>query len=95
MKSEREHEAEFRLVTVFAAADAGQVVLAKSMLQAAGIEYVSRNEDVQDVFGWGRFPTGLNIAMGPVELQVREEGADYARELLSVSAEPVSGPEGS
>jgi hypothetical protein len=52
------------------------------MLQEAGIEFCARNEEIQDVFGWGRFPGGVNLAMGPVELQVREPDAAYAAELL-------------
>lgn len=71
------------LVTVYWAPGAGDLALAKSMLQEAGIEYATLNESVQDVFGWGRFPTGLNVAMGMVQVQVREPDAEYARELLS------------
>ena len=77
------------LVTVYWASDAGDLALAKSMLQAAGIEYATCNESVQDVFGWGRFPTGLNMAMGMVQIQVRDPDAEYARELLGGLTAPA------
>ena len=77
------------LVTVFWAADAGDLALAKSMLQEAGIEYATLNESVQDIFGWGRFPGGLNVAMGMVQVQVRDSDAAYARELLDSLASGV------
>lgn len=95
MDSENARQPGFRLVTVFCASNEGELVLAKSMLQAAGIDFATRNEEVQDVFGWGRFPSGLNLAMGPVELQVREPDAEYARELLHSSADPDADAEGS
>jgi hypothetical protein len=57
------------------------------MLQAAEVDFVARNEEVQDIFGWGRFPGGMNLAMGAVELQVRREDAPFALELLRTLAD--------
>ena len=74
-------------MTVFRARDAGHAAIAKSMLQAAQLDFVARNEDVQDIFGWGRFPGGANLAMGAVELQVRQEDAPFALELLRTLAD--------
>jgi hypothetical protein len=53
------------------------------MLQAAQVDFATRNEEVQDIFGWGRFPTGENLAMGRIALQVRQEDASFAKQLLS------------
>ena len=76
-------EDHLELVTVFRHGGPAEVAVAKSVLQAAGIEFATRNEAVQDLFGWGRFPRGTNLFMGPIELQVRAGDAPYARELLA------------
>ena len=70
------------LVPVFATGDAGLISLAKSLLEAEGIDYYGRGEGVQDLFGWGRFAGGFNVIVGPVEFLVRAEDAEKARELL-------------
>jgi hypothetical protein len=75
-------ELHLELVTVLRARDAAELLVAKSVLQAAGIEFATKNECVQDLFGWGRFPRGANLFMGPVELQVRSCDARDAQELL-------------
>ena len=75
-------ESDLKLVTVVRAGDPASIAVAKSVLQSAGIDYVTKNEYVQDLFGWGRFPAGSNLFMGPIELQVREEDARDALELL-------------
>jgi len=75
-------EADLKLVTVMRAGDPASIAVAKSVLQSAGIDFVTKNEFVQDLFGWGRFPSGTNLVMGPIELQVREEDAQDALELL-------------
>lgn len=75
-------EADLKLVTVVRVGDPASIAVAKSVLQSAGIDFVTKNEFVQDLFGWGRFPSGTNLVMGPIELQVREEDAQDALELL-------------
>jgi len=75
-------EADLKLVTVVRVGDPASIAVAKSVLQSAGIDFVTKNEFVQDLFGWGRFPSGTNLFMGPIELQVREEDAQDALELL-------------
>ena len=75
-------EADLKLVTVMRAGDPASIAVAKSVLQSAGIDFVTKNEFVQDLFGCGRFPSGTNLVMGPIELQVREEDAQDALELL-------------
>jgi hypothetical protein len=78
----RPREDDLRLVTVVRVGDPASIAVAKSVLQSAGIDFVTKNEFVQDLFGWGRFPGGTNLVMGPIELQVREEDARDAIELL-------------
>jgi hypothetical protein len=54
----------------------------ESVLSGAGIEFMTKSEAIQDLFGWGRFGSNLNFAIGPVEFFVREDVADEARALL-------------
>ncbi len=70
------------LVTVFKSGNPAIVPLAKSLLESADISFVTKGESVQDVIGWGRFPAGVNFAVGPVEFQVATEDAEEARRLL-------------
>ena len=70
-----------QLVTVFATGDAGLIAVAKSLLEAEGIDYLLRGEGLQDLFGFGRI-TGFSYAMGPAEFQVRVEDVERARALL-------------
>ena len=61
--------------------DPGLVGVAESLLEEADIEFIALNEDVQDVIGLGRVG-GLNVATGPVRLQVAAARAADARALL-------------
>ena len=86
-------EADLKLVTVVRVGDPASIAVAKSVLQSAGIDFVTKNEFVQDLFGWGRFPSGTNLVMGPIELQVREEDAQDALELLKGTDPAPAGDE--
>lgn len=72
----------FELTTVLETGDQSLVVVAKSVLDSAGIPCVARNERLQNLFGWGSIGTGFNAAMGPIRLQVLREDEEVARELL-------------
>jgi hypothetical protein len=69
------------LVPVLATGDAGLISVAKSLLEAEGVEYLLRGEGLQDLFGFGRL-TGFNYVVGPAEFLVRADDVDRARELL-------------
>jgi len=69
-------------VTVLETGDPGLVAVAKSLLESAGIRFFAKGEGVQDLFAWGRFGTGFNPFVGPVQLQVAAEDADDAKALL-------------
>jgi len=69
-------------VTVLETGDPGLVAVAKSLLESAGIRFFAKGEAVQDLFAWGRFGTGFNPFVGPVQLQVAAEDADDAKALL-------------
>ena len=48
---------------VFETGRADLIAIAKSVLVSANVEYGTRGEGVQELFGWGRFPFGANVAM--------------------------------
>jgi len=66
-------------VTVLVTRDHSELALAKSLLEGAGIPFFARNEEVENL-----------IAAGPIELQVRPEHADEARDLLRELNEPAA-----
>ena len=71
------------LMTIFRSGNPAIIPLAKSLLESADISFVTKGEQVQDLVGWGRFPAGLNPAIGPVEFQVSSDDAEQARQLLA------------
>ena len=71
------------LVTVLSTGDPAALAVAKSILQSVGIEFLVRGEEVQDLLGIGRFPRGLNLVAGAMQLQVPAEDAAEAGEMLS------------
>lgn len=66
------------LVTVYTTSNQSDLLIAKSMLEEAGIEYFAKNDSLVDLFG----RVGYNPAIGPIEIQVRPEDADAAQEIL-------------
>jgi hypothetical protein len=70
------------LVRVFVADDEALVGLAKALLEGENIEYLERFSRLQDLFGWGRFGTGYNYIVGPVEFWVRADEAEKATACL-------------
>jgi len=70
------------LVTVFKSGDPAVLALAKSLLESAEIPFLARGEGIQDLVGWGRFPGGANLAIGPVEIQVNADDLEQAKTLL-------------
>lgn len=70
-------------VVVFASGRSDLLAIAKSILMSADIEFMSRGEGVQELFGWGRFPYGANLVMGPVQLLVNPDDERDARALLA------------
>ena len=71
-----------KLVTVLEGGDPTEIALAESLLMEEKIPYLKKDDRVQDLFALGRFPYGVNPLTGPVEIQVPEEHAEAALELL-------------
>ncbi len=79
------------LVTVFAEGNSTQIIIAKLMLEANEIPFVVEGEGVQDLFGIGRLTGGNNFITGPVQIRVRAEDAERAREVLEEMLEAEEG----
>jgi hypothetical protein len=75
------------IVTVFTGGEMGQILMAKMLLEAEGIRFVTEGEGVQDLFGLGRAGGGYNLFTGPVKLRVAAENAPRAIEVLREMAE--------
>jgi hypothetical protein len=69
-------------VTVLESGDPALLAVAKSLLEAASIQYFAKGESVQDLFGGGRFGTGFSPLTGPIQLQVAADDAEDAKVLL-------------
>jgi len=71
------------LVSVFETGNPSLVLLAKSLLESANIEFVTRGEGLQDLLGLGRFPAQVNLISGPVVFEVKHADAADALALLA------------
>ena len=78
----RPPDPDIELVSVFRSGDEGRTLVARSLLDAEGIEYLIRGDGLQDLFGVGRLALGFNNIVGPAEFVVRREDEARARELL-------------
>lgn len=81
---------EIELVKVFEADNAAILPLVESVLDDAGIEYMTKGEILQDLFALGRFGTGANNAIGGTEIWVRKEDEAEARALIALLEEPIA-----
>ncbi|MCX7878739.1 MAG: DUF2007 domain-containing protein [Ignavibacteria bacterium] len=71
-----------RLVSVYKTGNPAIIAVIKSVLDEAGIKYLVKGENLQNLFGVGTIGTGYNLITGPVDFQVMPEDEEYARELL-------------
>jgi hypothetical protein len=82
------------LVTVFATSSNAELLVAKSLMEAADIDYYAKGDRSADVIV-GKL--GFNPALGAYEIQVRPEDEDMARDILSEmdkDADPLGEDEG-
>ncbi len=84
---------DLQLVTVFEGSNPSLLAMAESLLMAEEIPYLKKGEQIQDLFALGRLPSGFNPVIGPVLIQVPEEHAEAARELLADLEAMGLGPE--
>ena len=78
-----------KLVRIYATGEAAIIPVVESVLASAGIEYLAKGEEVQDLFGFGRMGTNYSYIAGPVEFMVREEDEAAAREALAGLETPI------
>ena len=73
-----------KLITIYISQNKADIVtkipIIEAILDSAGIEYFSLNENVTNLYG------GLNIVSKGIEMQVGEENVEKATELIN--AEP-------
>jgi hypothetical protein len=81
---------EAHLVRVYETGNPALIAVAKSLLEDAKIEFMTKGEPVQDLFGWGRLGTGFSCIVGPVEFFVREDEAETARQVLTAPMAPLA-----
>jgi len=77
---------ELEVVTVFVTNDAAALAVAKSLLDAEGIECEVQGESGQEALGLGPFPG----ATGPMRLMVARSDGEAARGLLTQSSEAAN-----
>ena len=75
-------EPDVELVRVLSAGDAGLIAIARSLLEAEGIQFLLKGDGLQDLFGMGRI-TEYSYVVGPAEFWVRADDARRASELLA------------
>ena len=73
-------DSNIELVSVFTTCDGGALAIATSVLEAEGIAYSVPDGDLRNLIGVGQL--GVNLVLEPVDILVRKEAADRARELL-------------
>ncbi|HEX9984582.1 MAG TPA: DUF2007 domain-containing protein [Thermoanaerobaculia bacterium] len=88
LPEQQQGEPDVALVKVYECGNAALIPLLESVLDNAGIEYMTKGQPIQNLFGWGSFGSNQNFAIGPVEFYVREEFAEEARAVLETFATP-------
>jgi len=82
LPQEQKPEPDMELVAVIAVTAESDIVMVESLLQDAGIPYMARGEQIQDLFGLGRLVT-VNPILEPVEFLVAEADVAAARSVLA------------
>ena len=70
------------LVPLLMASDKAQLIFIEEALDMAGIPYMAKGEEIQDLFGFGRM-VAVNPLTGPVEIYVTSTDADAARKAVA------------
>ena len=79
-----------KLITIYISQNQADIVtkipIIEALLNSAGIEYFSLNENVTNLYG------GLNIVSGGIEIQVAEENVEKATELIKSEPQLTNQP---
>lgn len=71
-------------VVVMTTSDQTEILVARSILDEAGIRYLVQGEGIRNLFGLGGL-TPVNPITGPIKLRVEAAAADAAKALLEDS----------
>lgn len=77
------------LVPVFRTADPHLLAILKTVLDAAGMEYVVQGDGALGMLPLGPLPTGLHRNLWAATILVAADRAEEARELLVSQADPT------
>jgi hypothetical protein len=77
---------------VLRTSDESQLTVARSLLEAEGIRCLLKGSGVQGIVDFGQL-SGASLAMNLIELRVRSDEAEAARELLAAQDLPFEGME--
>ena len=67
------------IVTLYKPVNETEFSILSSLLEKENIHFYVKNDNVQDLFGYGRIGTGYNILTGPIIMQVDKK--DYSAAL--------------
>jgi len=70
------------LVPILVTREEALLILIEDHLDQAGIPYMAKGEQIQDLFGFGRL-VSVNPITGPVEIYVTSDDADAARRIVA------------
>ena len=85
---EDEGEPNVAIVKVYESNNAALLPLVESLLQDAGIEYMTKSDNLQSLFGMGTLGMGSNNVIGPATIWVREDDEAEARKIIDQLDEP-------
>jgi hypothetical protein len=71
------------LVEVCVANDPVEAMVVQSILESAGLDFITSDPVDSGWGGWGRVVVGPDSAIGPVRFRVRADDAELARALLT------------
>jgi len=73
---------DIELVPILVVREEAKLILIETRLEEAGIGYMAKGEQIQDLFGFGRL-TVVNPITGPVEIYVVADDAEKARLIVA------------
>ena len=74
---------ETSMETIYIPKDETEHIMIKGLLESANINFFSKGEEVQSLFGWGHIGSGYNLAAGPIHIQVAHDDFDRAKEIIT------------
>lgn len=93
--SDDDHDnSDFQLISVFATSEADLIPVIKSVLQGAGIQFVTDGEAMMNLFPSDLLGPALMRPRGEVQFKVAEPDVEAARAVLTQHPDVPDDPEG-